>query len=71
MLRTKTAEEVTSKFRHMANLVKARGFVIQRLWCDNGSEYNNSMSYAELAERGITYEPSPPNIQYKMVFRNA
>jgi transposase InsO family protein len=63
---TKSAEEISTKFRHYQAWVEARGFRIKRFRCDNGTgEYNNSVFLSILGEKGITYEPSPPYTQHK------
>jgi len=66
VLITKSADEISAKFQAYQAWVKAQGFQIKRLRCDNGSgEYNNSLFLGILRENGITYEPSPPYTQHK------
>jgi len=63
---TKSAEEISAKFRHYQAWVEAQGFRIKCIRSDNGSgEYSNSMFLGILGEKGITYEPSPPYTQHK------
>jgi len=63
---TKTAEEISAKFQHYQARVQTRGFHIKRFRSDNGSgEYNNLIFLGLLGEKGITFEPSPPYIEYK------
>ena len=66
LLVTKSAEEISAKFRHYQAWVEAQGFRIKCIRSDNGSgEYGNSMFLGMLGEKGITYEPSPPYTQHK------
>jgi hypothetical protein len=63
---TKTAEEVSAKFRHYHAWVETQGFHVKRFRSDNGSgEYSNSVFLGLLGEKGITFEPSPAYIQHK------
>ena len=63
---TKSAEEISAKFRHYQARVEAQGFHFKRFRSDNGSgEYSNSMFLGILGEKEITYEPSPPYTQHK------
>jgi transposase InsO family protein len=63
---TKTAEEISAKFRHYQAWVETQGFRIKRFRSDNGSgEYSNSVFLGLLGEKGITFEPSPPYTQHK------
>jgi transposase InsO family protein len=63
---TKTAEEISAKFRHYQAWVENQGFRIKRFRSDNGSgEYSNSVFLGLLGEKGITFEPSPPYTQHK------
>jgi len=63
---TKTAEEITAKFRHYQAWVEAQGFHIKRFRSDNGTgEYSNSVFLGFLGEKGIVFEPSPPYTQHK------
>jgi hypothetical protein len=63
---TKTAEEISAKFRHYQAWVENQGFRIKRFRSDNGSgEYSNSVFLELLGEKGITFEPSPPYTQHK------
>jgi len=63
---TKTAEEISAKFQHYQAWVETQGFHIKRFRSDNGSgEYNNSIFVGLLAEKGITFEPSPPYTEHK------
>jgi len=63
---TKTAEEISAKFRHYQAWVETQGFHIKRFRSDNGSgEYNNSILLGLLGEKEITFEPSPQYTQHK------
>jgi len=63
---TKTAEEISAKFRHYHAWVETQGFHIKRFRSDNGAgEYSNSVFLRLLGEKGITFEPSPPYTQHK------
>jgi len=63
---TKTAEEISAKFRHYQAWVETQGYRIKRFRSDNGSgEYSNSVFLGLLGEKGITFEPSPPYTQHK------
>jgi len=63
---TKTAEEISAKFQHYQAGVEKQGFNIKRFRSDNGSgEYKNSTFLGLLAEKGITFEPSPLYTQHK------
>jgi len=63
---TKTAEEISAKFRHYQAWVETQGYRIKRFRSDNGSgEYSNSVFLRLLGEKGITFEPSPPYTQHK------
>jgi hypothetical protein len=63
---TKTAEEVSAKFRHYHAWVETQGFHVKRFRSDNGSgEYSNSVFLGLLGEKGITFEPSPSYTQHK------
>jgi len=63
---TKTAEEISAKFRHYHAWVETQGFQIKRFRSGNGSgEYSNSVFLGLLGEKGITFEPSPPYTQHK------
>jgi len=57
---TKSAEEISAKFRHYQAWVETQGFRIKRFRSDNGTgEYSNSEFLGLLGEKGITFEPSP------------
>jgi transposase InsO family protein len=63
---TKSAEEISAKFRHYQAWVETQGFRIKRFRSDNGTgEYSNSVFLGLLGEKGITFEPSPPYTQHK------
>jgi len=63
---TKTAEEISAKFRHYQAWVETQGFRIKRFRSDNGTgEYSNTVFLGLLGEKGITFEPSPPYTQNK------
>jgi len=63
---TKTAEEISAKFRHYQAWVETQGYRIKRFRSDNGSgKYSNALFLALLGEKGITFEPSAPYTQPK------
>ena len=63
---TKSAEEISAKFRNYLAWIEAQGFHIKRFRCDNGSrEYNNSVFLGLLEEKGISYELAPLYTQHK------
>ena len=63
---TKTAEEISAKFRHYQAWVETQEYRIKRFRSDNGSgEYSNALFLALLREKGIMFEPSPPYTQHK------
>jgi len=63
---TKTAEEISAKFRHYQAWVETQGYRIKRFRSNNGSsEYSNALFLALLGEKGITFEPSPLYTQHK------
>jgi len=63
---TKTAEEISAKFRQYQAWVETQGFRIKRFCSNNGSrEFSNSVFLGLLGEKGITFEPSPPYTQHK------
>ena len=65
---SKSADEISAKFQAYQAWIKARGFGIKRLRCDNGTgEYNNSLFLEILRENGITYEPSLLHPKYYRV----
>ena len=65
-LRSKTAAEVTTKFKHYKAWVESQGFRIRRFRCDNGrGEFNNEEFLDLLGQAGISYEPAPPYTQHK------
>lgn len=67
-LRTKSADEVTSRFQEFQHLVERQwpDWPIKRFWCDNGrGEYDNGFFRGILWVSGISYEPSPPYTQHK------
>jgi len=67
-LRTKTADEVTSRFQEFQHLVEKQwpDWPIKRFRCENGKgEYDNGFFRGILRVSGISYEPSPPYTQHK------
>ena len=64
---TKTAEDISVKFRNYQAWVENQGYRIKRFRSDNGSgEYSNALFLALLGEKGIMFEPSPPYTQHKI-----
>jgi transposase InsO family protein len=65
-LKTKTAEEIITKFCAFHADIKAGGYAIQRFRSDNGTgEFNNALFLTHLAENGIHWDPSPRHMQDK------
>jgi len=63
---TKTAEEISAKFRHYQSWVETQGYRIEQFRSDNGSgEYSNALFLALLGAKGIRFEPSPLYTQHK------
>jgi transposase InsO family protein len=57
-LKTKTAEEITTKFKAFHADIKNKGYVIQRFRSDNGTgEFNNALFLTYLAENVSTGSP--------------